>query len=56
VNVPPAGNNGGMPGAPGQTTIVMTFTKAQIGEFVFHCHILEHEDNGMMQKIRVVAD
>ncbi|HEY0424765.1 MAG TPA: multicopper oxidase domain-containing protein [Rhodopila sp.] len=56
VNVPPAGNNGGMAGAPGQTTIVMTFTKAQIGEFVFHCHILEHEDNGMMQKIRVVAD
>jgi hypothetical protein len=24
------------------------------GEFVYHCHILEHEDNGMMQKIRVI--
>jgi FtsP/CotA-like multicopper oxidase with cupredoxin domain len=26
------------------------------GEFVFHCHILEHEDNGMMSKFQVVAD
>jgi FtsP/CotA-like multicopper oxidase with cupredoxin domain len=34
----------------------MTFTTADIGEFVFHCHILEHEDNGMMGKIKVVAD
>jgi FtsP/CotA-like multicopper oxidase with cupredoxin domain len=24
-----------------------------LGEFVFHCHILEHEDNGMMGKILV---
>ena len=56
VNVPPAFNNGGTPGTPGQTKIMMTFTKAQIGEFVFHCHVLEHEDGGMMQKIRVVAD
>lgn len=56
ADVPPAANNHGMPGAPGQTKIVMTFTTAQIGEFVFHCHVLEHEDGGMMQKIRVVAD
>jgi FtsP/CotA-like multicopper oxidase with cupredoxin domain len=56
VNVPPAVNNNGMPGAPGQTKIRLTLTKAQIGEFVFHRHILEHEDNGMMQKIRVVPD
>jgi FtsP/CotA-like multicopper oxidase with cupredoxin domain len=56
VNVPPAVNINGMPGQPGQTKILMTFTPAQIGEFVFHCHVLEHEDNGMMQKIRVVAD
>ena len=25
------------------------------GDFVFHCHILEHEDGGMMSRIRVVA-
>jgi FtsP/CotA-like multicopper oxidase with cupredoxin domain len=24
------------------------------GDFVYHCHILEHEDNGMMGRIRVV--
>ncbi|WP_445928490.1 multicopper oxidase domain-containing protein, partial [Methylocystis sp. IM3] len=23
-------------------------------EFVYHCHILEHEDSGMMAKIQVV--
>ncbi len=46
----------GRPGAPGYLKLLMTFTKADIGEFVFHCHILEHEDNGMMAKIKVVAD
>jgi FtsP/CotA-like multicopper oxidase with cupredoxin domain len=46
----------GYPGAPGFVRLRMTFTTADIGEFVFHCHILEHEDNGMMGKIKVVAD
>jgi FtsP/CotA-like multicopper oxidase with cupredoxin domain len=46
----------GYPGAPGYVRLRMTFTTADIGEFVFHCHILEHEDNGMMGKIKVVAD
>lgn len=27
---------------------------AELGEFVYHCHILEHEDGGMMARIRVV--
>jgi hypothetical protein len=27
----------------------------EVGDFVFHCHILEHEDGGMMARIRVVA-
>ncbi len=27
---------------------------SQLGEFVYHCHILEHEDGGMMAKIQVV--
>jgi FtsP/CotA-like multicopper oxidase with cupredoxin domain len=27
---------------------------AETGEFVYHCHILEHEDGGMMAKIKVV--
>ena len=29
---------------------------SQIGDFVYHCHILEHEDGGMMAHIRVVAN
>ena len=32
----------------------MDFREPQIaGTFVFHCHVLEHEDYGMMQKIEV---
>ena len=27
----------------------------QVGQFVFHCHILEHEDKGMMAPIEVLA-
>jgi hypothetical protein len=27
---------------------------AFLGEFVYHCHILEHEDGGMMARIVVV--
>jgi FtsP/CotA-like multicopper oxidase with cupredoxin domain len=46
----------GYPGPPGWVRLRMTFTTADIGEFVFHCHILEHEDNGMMERIQVVAD
>ena len=35
--------------------IVVDIPFSQLGDFVFHCHILEHEDGGMMAKIRVVA-
>jgi L-ascorbate oxidase len=34
--------------------IVLDIPFSQIGEFVFHCHILDHEDGGMMAKINVV--
>lgn len=35
-------------------TVRMDFRDPQIaGTFVFHCHILDHEDGGMMQKIQV---
>jgi FtsP/CotA-like multicopper oxidase with cupredoxin domain len=34
----------------------MDFRDPQIvGTFVYHCHILEHEDGGMMGTIRVEA-
>ena len=62
VNVPPAQRGPStepgvdIPTTPGVVRLRMKFTRAMIGEFVFHCHILGHEDKGMMQKIRVVAD
>jgi FtsP/CotA-like multicopper oxidase with cupredoxin domain len=31
----------------------MDFRGAVVGDFVYHCHILDHEDGGMMAKIRV---
>jgi FtsP/CotA-like multicopper oxidase with cupredoxin domain len=26
------------------------------GDFVYHCHILSHEDAGMMNKIRIATN
>ena len=41
-------------GASGQYTIVVrTRYERYIGDFVLHCHILDHEDQGMMQNIRI---
>ena len=36
--------------------VIATRTRYQryIGEFVLHCHILDHEDQGMMQNVRIV--
>ena len=31
----------------------MDFRGPDVGDFVYHCHILEHEDGGMMATIRV---
>ena len=33
---------------------VATRYQRYIGEYVLHCHILEHEDQGMMQNVKVV--
>jgi FtsP/CotA-like multicopper oxidase with cupredoxin domain len=33
--------------------VKMDFRGAVVGDFVYHCHILEHEDGGMMAIIRV---
>jgi L-ascorbate oxidase len=51
----------GMPGnaAPADrpkgiyTVTVRTRYRRYIGDFVLHCHILEHEDQGMMQNVRI---
>jgi FtsP/CotA-like multicopper oxidase with cupredoxin domain len=34
-------------------TVLMDFRGKITGDFVYHCHILEHEDGGMMATIRV---
>jgi FtsP/CotA-like multicopper oxidase with cupredoxin domain len=34
--------------------VKMDFRGAVVGDFVYHCHILDHEDAGMMAKIRVL--
>jgi L-ascorbate oxidase len=37
----------------GYQVIVRTRYQRYIGDFVLHCHILDHEDQGMMQNIRI---
>src|SRR5262249_35828557 len=40
--------------AGGKVFIVMSFdAEQQVGRFVFHCHILKHEDKGLMAPIEV---
>jgi FtsP/CotA-like multicopper oxidase with cupredoxin domain len=36
------------------TPVTLDIPFVELGDFVYHCHILEHEDGGMMAKIRVV--
>jgi suppressor of ftsI len=39
----------------GRVKVLIPFTEeTNVGKFVYHCHIGEHEDNGMMQVIEVV--
>ena len=39
---------------PSITKILLDFRHVPKGTFVFHCHMLFHEDNGMMAIIKVV--
>jgi FtsP/CotA-like multicopper oxidase with cupredoxin domain len=41
-------------GIPGQAVVRMSF-RTYTGPCVFHCHILAHEDNGMMANINVTS-
>jgi suppressor of ftsI len=48
-SVPPMMN-----GKPGAAKLIIPFTNPEIvGRFVFHCHVVKHEDKGMMQVIEV---
>ncbi|HEX2526389.1 MAG TPA: multicopper oxidase family protein [Geminicoccus sp.] len=50
VNIPYAVN-----GKPGFAELIVPFTNPIIaGQFVFHCHLVQHEDQGMMANIRVL--
>jgi FtsP/CotA-like multicopper oxidase with cupredoxin domain len=49
VNLPYAKNN-----IPGKVKVVIPFNNPiMVGKFVYHCHIVGHEDAGMMANIRV---
>jgi L-ascorbate oxidase len=43
-------------GACSSTPVVLEIPFKYAGDFVYHCHILEHEDGGMMAKIRVASN
>jgi FtsP/CotA-like multicopper oxidase with cupredoxin domain len=45
-----------IPVPPGRVYLIMSFdAQQQVGRFVFHCHILKHEDKGLMAPIEVWA-
>ena len=50
VNVPYWSGQGPYP----SVKVRMDFRGPYVGDFVYHCHILEHEDKGMMAIIRVL--
>lgn len=40
--------------AIGETVVIKLKFTDNLGKFVFHCHILEHEDSGMMTQFEVI--
>jgi FtsP/CotA-like multicopper oxidase with cupredoxin domain len=42
------------PVRPGRVRVKMTFPAALAGDIPFHCHLVDHEDNGMMAVLRIV--
>ena len=55
LNLPPQTHNPDGSTTPSATTVLIDFRDPVIrGIFLFHCHILDHEDAGMMAKIQVI--
>jgi FtsP/CotA-like multicopper oxidase with cupredoxin domain len=58
VNVPYASATGYHskegPVRPGRVRIKLTFPESLAGDIPFHCHLVDHEDNGMMAVLRVL--
>lgn len=42
------------PVRPGRVTLKLTFPDSLAGDIPFHCHLVDHEDNGMMAILRVL--
>ena len=40
---------------PGQVTRIIARFEGFIGRYVWHCHVLEHEDNEMMRPFEVIT-
>ena len=59
VNVPYATATGYRstegPVRPGRVRIKLHFPEALAGDIPFHCHLVDHEDNGMMAVLRVLS-
>ncbi len=57
--VPPEANEAGWKDtvrvSPGSSTRIVVKFEGYAGRYVWHCHILEHEDNEMMRPYEVVA-
>jgi len=54
VELPPGAKQSGQPRVPSRTRIRMSFKHDYLeGKFVFHCHMLTHEDKGMMMNIEL---
>jgi spore coat protein A, manganese oxidase len=57
--VPPAPNEAGwkdtVQAHPGMVTRILVPFAGFVGRYVWHCHLLEHEDNEMMRPYEVVA-
>jgi FtsP/CotA-like multicopper oxidase with cupredoxin domain len=42
-------------GKPGEAKLIIPFTNPEIvGRFVFHCHVVKHEDKGMMMTVELL--
>ncbi len=44
------------PVRPGRVRIKLYFPESLAGDIPFHCHLVDHEDNGMMAVLRVVPE
>ncbi len=54
-DIPPQGRGNAGQAHPSQTKVLIDFRDPVVrGTFVYHCHVLDHEDGGMMAKIQVI--